>query len=373
MKVLYVGHYKEGGGWANAAKGLISALDSVGVDVVCRNIILTQNQPINDNLKKLESKDTTGVDFCIQNVLPHHLIGSTKFKKNIAYHLLESTNLKYNAWITNLRYMDEVWVPCKDNQVELKNVDIENVKTVPLAFDLDSYKRSEKDLLNFKAYGINSSYKFYTIANINQRKNIESIIKCYYATFKPNEDVVLIIKVNKHGYNKNSLFNYMNHICENIRKEMGIYPKHEYYNNIIVIADNLNDKEISSLHNQSDCFINLSHGEAWSIPAFEAMCYGNHPICTSWGGPTEYINKNDKETGYLIDYTWKTCTNSDAAFNHIFRGNEFWTFPNEKQASEAMRYYYENRKSEKNNQGLIYAEQFSLKNVGNKIKEILES
>ena len=35
MKVLYIGHYKEFGGWAEAAKSYILALDSVGVDVVC--------------------------------------------------------------------------------------------------------------------------------------------------------------------------------------------------------------------------------------------------------------------------------------------------------------------------------------------------
>lgn len=34
MKVLYLGHYRERSGWANAAINNILALDSVGVDVV---------------------------------------------------------------------------------------------------------------------------------------------------------------------------------------------------------------------------------------------------------------------------------------------------------------------------------------------------
>ena len=41
MKILYLGHYKEGTGWSKAAIDYIMALDSVGVDVVCRNIKLT--------------------------------------------------------------------------------------------------------------------------------------------------------------------------------------------------------------------------------------------------------------------------------------------------------------------------------------------
>ena len=46
MKILYVGHYKEQGGWAQAATDYILALDSVGVDVVCRNVTLTRDKAI---------------------------------------------------------------------------------------------------------------------------------------------------------------------------------------------------------------------------------------------------------------------------------------------------------------------------------------
>ena len=38
MKVLYIGNYRDGTGWANACINNILALDSVGVDVVPRAI-----------------------------------------------------------------------------------------------------------------------------------------------------------------------------------------------------------------------------------------------------------------------------------------------------------------------------------------------
>ena len=44
MKVLYIGHYKEFGGWSQAAIDNILALDKIGVDVVCRNVTLTQDR-----------------------------------------------------------------------------------------------------------------------------------------------------------------------------------------------------------------------------------------------------------------------------------------------------------------------------------------
>ena len=46
MKVLYIGHYKEDSGWSRAAINNILALDAAGVNVVCRDIKLT-NKPYN--------------------------------------------------------------------------------------------------------------------------------------------------------------------------------------------------------------------------------------------------------------------------------------------------------------------------------------
>ena len=37
-KVLYIGHYKDGTGWGNAALNNILAMDAVGIDVVPRAI-----------------------------------------------------------------------------------------------------------------------------------------------------------------------------------------------------------------------------------------------------------------------------------------------------------------------------------------------
>ena len=44
MRILYIGHYREFGGWAQAATDQILALDKAGVDVVCRNVTLTRDR-----------------------------------------------------------------------------------------------------------------------------------------------------------------------------------------------------------------------------------------------------------------------------------------------------------------------------------------
>ena len=111
MKVLYLGHYRERSGWANAAINNILALDSVGVDVVCRNVSLTDRvgEPP-ARILELENKVTQDATHCIQHLLPHHLVGTSIVQKNVAYFASETIDLQKNIWHDNLKLMDEVWV-----------------------------------------------------------------------------------------------------------------------------------------------------------------------------------------------------------------------------------------------------------------------
>ena len=92
MKVLYIGHYKETGGWAQAATDQILALDAAGVDVVCRNVTLTTDKEVlHPKILELEKKDSQGCDFCIQHVyfwgpkckLGSHIDSKFRARKNL--------------------------------------------------------------------------------------------------------------------------------------------------------------------------------------------------------------------------------------------------------------------------------------------------
>ena len=43
MKVLFIGCYRDGTGWAKAAGDYILAMDAAGIDVVCRPLKLNDN------------------------------------------------------------------------------------------------------------------------------------------------------------------------------------------------------------------------------------------------------------------------------------------------------------------------------------------
>lgn len=373
MKVLYIGHYKEGTGWSHAAHGLISAMDNVGIDVVCRNVQISEPKEVPDRILQLEKKDTQNVDFCIQHVLPNFMVGTDRFKKNIAYTVWETESLANHKWLNYVNLMDEIWVPCEDNKQSLINAGIQNVYKVPHAFDTLKYSLSDINStdLDLTPYSNEDTYIFYTITDLSTKKNIASLLTTYYSTFERHENTLLILKVTQSRMSTMDIYKAVQDISTEIKHKLSLYENLDDYPETLVIANRMSEEEMVSIHRQSHCFVNMSRGEAWSIPSFDAMCFGKHPICANWGGPKEYIT-NDKDTGTLINTIDEFCSTKDRPINGIYTGKESWKSLNQIDTSRAMRYYYDQGVEHQSSVGKKQGQKFKLSNVGNIIKERLE-
>jgi len=367
MKILYIGHYKEGTGWSKAAIDYILALDSIGLDIVCRNIKLTNNNPeIPERILELESKPLSGIDYCIQHVLPHHLSGTNKFKKNVAYFVAESS-IKNSSWYAHLKQMDEVWVPNSSLRDMLDSDGVlssEKIKVIPHTFQTSKYQ-TIYDEIDFGS--INNTFKFYSILDLNDRKNFPSIVKCFLSEFYPDEQVSLILKVKKFGVEPEKLQSYIQQEIERTKKVLRIKGNPRE----LIIANDISDTQINALHSACDCFLNPSHGEAWSIPSFDAMCFGKTPICSKEGGPLEFIDHSNPHTGTLINGVYGVCEHNDVAFPDLFTGREQWFVPSEEEVKKAMRYYYDNKNKINRSEGLKRGAKFDYSSIANQIKETL--
>ena len=98
MKVLYVGCYRDGTGWGQAAIDYILSMDAAGIDVIPRPIKLNQRRYIPPKrILELEKKSTSGADVCIQHTLPQYMEYTNKLKKNIALYATETSDFKQSA------------------------------------------------------------------------------------------------------------------------------------------------------------------------------------------------------------------------------------------------------------------------------------
>jgi glycosyltransferase involved in cell wall biosynthesis len=267
--------------------------------------------------------------------------------------------------------MDYIWVPNNQNKLVLINDGIkeDKIKVIPHTFDLSLYRQEAKKI---NLYAANNKFKFYYVGDLNDRKNISCILRCFYSEFTNGEDVCLVLKLKKHGVNPDRLKEQFLKAAGSMKEKLRIHKRPEYYPQEIILTADANDTVIHDIHNTCDCYVSPSHGEAWSIPAFEAMCYGKTPICSNEGGPKEFINNNDRNTGTLVNGTFGVCSHSDPAFPDIFTGKEEWFIPNERDVKQAMRWYYENRYIIDREAGLNQASQFSYESIGQKIKDVLD-
>lgn len=374
MKILYIGHYKEFGGWAQAATDNILALDSVGVDVVCRNVTLTKDkEDLHPKLLELEQKDSRDCDICIQHVLPHHYVRSDMFKKNVAFMETETLNLKHLNWFYQLEMMDEVWVANQTSKDALEEDGFKTpVKVIHHTCDVSKYKKRYQELSIPQA---ENTFKFYYIGDFNDRKNLDSIVTCFHSEFEEDENVSLILKFNKFGLSPQDLHNKAVEYLTDLKKRFRIRNN---YKQEVIVTDKVSEENLLSLHQYCDCFICPSHGEAWSIPTLEAMAFGNTPIASNFGGPCEFIDKSNWRTGTLINGVYSSCKSNDAAFPDLFSSKEYWFQPCEKQIRQQMRKHYESWEkdpiaySQRNRvAGLKQVEKFSYQNIGKTLKDQL--
>lgn len=375
MKVLYIGYYKEDSDWGKITSNNILALDAAGIDVVCRNFRLTRDRDVTGRLKELEQKDTQNCDICIQHLLPHHLVGTEKFKKNIAFLETESISIKHLPWFENLQQMDEVWVPNTQLKNALDDDTLEvPVSIVPHAFDIGTYTRKYPDIKIPEAEG---QFKFYFIGDWSHRQNIDSIVSCFHSEFDKSENVALILKVRQFGVDPEQLRSRVDAMLGSVKESLRMYDNARDYKKDITITADVSEENTYSLHQYCDCFISTSHGESWPMSAFDAMAFGNTPICSDFGGAQEFITE-DENTGKRIEGTYSTCRCTDSPFKDVFTGRENWFVPCEHQTKRQMRKYYEQHKKdtiqtkrEAKIAGLKRAQDFSYEKVGNKMKELL--
>lgn len=361
MKLLYIANYKDGTGYSNAAIDYILAADAAGIDIVPRNLKLSDKQyPVPDRILELEKKESHDCDYCIQHTLPHLFSYDGRFKKCIGLFATETSSIGYSSWPNSCNQMDEIWVINKDSQLSvLSGPVVVPTKIVPHAINLDKCRQGYKKL---DIPELNNNYNFYVIGEINRRKNLRMLIEAFHLAFEPEESVNLVIKASKG--NAEQSYAMIKELCDTVKTNLKL-RHNSLYKQEIIIPGRLSDEEIMSLHQSCQCFVCTSYGEAWNIPAMEAWAFGNHLIAPDY---QPFADLKNNVT--LVQTHLEPTTGMTDIFQDLYTGYEQWHRPDINELVDAM----QNRFFEPSNYNIDYmaeSEQFSYTNIGNLIKETL--
>lgn len=369
MKVLYLGVYRDGSGWSHAALDYILAMDSVGLDVVPRCIKFNNLAPeLPERILELESKSPVGADIFIQHTLPSMYERHGKFKKNIGIFCTETSNFISSGWHRKINLLDEAWVTCQQMADACKVSAVQTpVKILPYASDINKFfKKYKKFPLNNRGH-----FTFYTLCDVNRRKNLASLLKAFHTEFRPYEPVELVIKASKAGMSSEDCQKELAEYCAGIRIGLKLYDSPAKYKQEILITRSLTENEICSLHTSCDCFVLPSYGEAWGIPAFDAMGFQKTPIVTDFGGFQAFVTN---DTGWLVPCHQESVFAMNEALDGLYTGLESWAQIDVRELRKAMRQAYTDQETrkKKGQNGLNKISEFSHESIGYRIKQLLE-
>ena len=375
MKVLYISNYKDGTGWGNAATDYILAMDSVGIDVVCRSISFNgEKGEVHPRILELERKSSRHSNVCIQHLLPHMLDYNGRFEKNIALYESETSNFKSSRWTEYINTMDEAWVVNKQMSEASLSSGVESpLRIIPHTFDTSKYDKEYKPL-DIPYMDIENKFVFYFIGEAIRRKNIFALIKAFHLEFDVDEPVDLIIKASKGGMSDDDCGKYIKELCDTAKENLKLYPSNDLYKSEFITTGFLDNEKMMRFHKTMDCFVMPSYGEAWCLPAFDAMAMGSTPICTNVGGMSDFLSDGG---GTLIDGVLEPAFGMTETFQDLYTGREDCVSINVRKLQKAMRRMYylasisDSKYTNLQKQGREIADKYSYENIGNRIKEAL--
>lgn len=374
MNALFIGPYRQQDGWGAASRDYIRAIATQIKNLSIRPIYLAANtiDRLDDDLLQYENSFYQTYDIVFQKALPHCLVPQQLTTKNVGIFTLETNDISHSNSIYLINRMSEICVPSKQEAKTLKASGVTTpIKVISQPLDT-IFIKSQIGLNNklpFDAIS-NRSFKFYTIGEYIDRKNILDIVLAFNLAFNDTDNVSLIIKSSRPGLSSADAYKFIAKEIESLKNRMNIGL---YKNKEIIITDRLSDKDMMSLHRSCDCFVSASKGEAFCRPAAEALCFGNTPIVTDHTGMVDFINTTN---GFIVNSHKTPVVTAERTLSNdfdIYNAYEYWYQPNIYSLIEQMRNVYEMSRKDKDalinkrNLGINAIEAFSYQNIGNKI------
>lgn len=336
--ILYIGQYGTSG-YAIAAKGYI-------VDYMKRGIPVRWEPLYFDNSKLDNSSivDTIAISAINRNIRFDTVIihctpdlwqsllekNKTRFKdkKIVGYLAWETSKLK-PEWVDAINTIRDIRCPSEYNKrVFIDSGVTSNITVVPHVFLNEPLPPLQSiQIVNYDP----NKYTFYTIGELNERKNILNLVDTFCKTFTAKDKVQLICKIHYKTYDIANI-EYCKNAMDNIIKKYKTPPA------CIFIYDPLSDLQLRALHAAGDCYVSLTRSEGFGLTIFDAFNYGKDIIATGYSGHVEYLGKDHLG---LVKYKLIKVDGMSNFNTNYEHANQVWADPNLTHVSDLLKHHAE--------------------------------
>jgi predicted GH43/DUF377 family glycosyl hydrolase len=320
-------------GYANASKGYVYDLIKKGINVkwttfLCDQSLTAETTEFDGYINKYRNKNIpeNEIDTVIIHSTPdiwQKIIEDLKIQcegKTVIGRTVWEFNKLIPEWVDciNTSQVTEVSVPTKWNKKVFEKSRVNKPIAVDphlyvdypyKSYDLKYILENKSTIIyngDFNKIDFNSAYKFLTIGQLIPRKGITDTIQSFCKTFTDQEDVLILVKTFRLNHSYEEQLKCLEEIMRVIKDSKN--PKHPP---VIFIKENLTYDEMQSLHDISDCYVQLTKAEGFGLGIFDSYNKNKPVIVTSHGGQLEFLG-NDY-TG-LIDCEIKPINTENKKF-----------------------------------------------------------
>lgn len=343
-KINICGAVRENTGWAITTRGFAEGLDSLSKDIsITEGGGRNEGYQVTDQIKSMISKPRNS-DIDIINHLPDHqksFLDASTARLKLSYFPWELTKFK-DSWIDCLNRDADMYL-CPSNFIKKIALEhgVNRVGVIPLAIDRDIDANAEPIKLS------DNTYHFIYIGQMGDpRKNVKELIKAFFVTFTKSEKVALVLKCNP-GHEDSDPTELIEF------ESLGIKDPP----NVIVIHEELDNKQLSRLYKSCDCMVYTSHAEGWGQPILEAMRFGMPVIAPAYGGYMDFASN------YIIPINY-TMGNSGDSPSDIPQSQ--WCIPDFNNLCKAMRETFDKKLTR---DGKDYVKDYTWENTAKEIEK----
>ena len=180
-------------------------------------------------------------------------------------------------------------------------------------------------------FDLKNDFNFLCVSQMGPRKNLENTIKWFVEEFI-DQEVGLILKTNTRGNSRIDL-EYTENALEAI---LSAYPDRKC--SVSLLHGDLSEGQMRALyeHDKVKAMINISHGEGFGLPLFEAARHGLPIIAVGWSGQLDFLRHKDKDMFLRVKHELKPIQ-QHAVWKGVLRPDSQWAYADQGSYKMALR------------------------------------